>query len=249
MGRDLPEGLFLSISVMLILLKVNSISHEFPVSFTLMSIKAMALSNTSCQAKGPVPFSLLMRTRGIFMPPSVWIGRSKPTTRSEPRHWINSPTSLSNPSLSLSSRFRTSMTMSPNSSMALILPEFLKCLPWVSKELFAPLGFMGLVFPMKAFGKLNVLLLILSYQTLDVRWKNQIKLPFKFTFNAINIKWVALFPLVEIWFWIKDENDDCKVKTYKISKKKGILALDFLFLQLSFGSFAMICFFLPLLLR
>lgn len=113
-----------------------------------MLIKEMVPSNTSCQAKGQVPFSLLMRTLGIFMLPRGWIGRSRPTTRSEPRHWTGSPTSLWSLSPSLSSRFRISTTTNPNSWMAHTQREFPKCLLWVSKEHAALAGseFRGSVF-------------------------------------------------------------------------------------------------------
>lgn len=94
----------------------------------------MVPSNTSCQAKGRVPFSLLMRTLGIFMPPRDWTGRSRPITHSEPKLWTDSPTSLWSPNLSLWSKFRISMTMSPNFWMAHTQQEFLKCLLWVSKK-------------------------------------------------------------------------------------------------------------------
>lgn len=93
----------------------------------------MVPSNTSCQAKGQVPFSLLMRTLGIFMLPRDWIARSKPTTRFEPRRWIGSPTSPWNPSPSSSSRFRTSTTTNPSSWTARIRQAFPKCHLWVSK--------------------------------------------------------------------------------------------------------------------
>lgn len=99
-----------------------------------MLIKEMVPSNTSCQAKGQVPFSLLMRTLGIFMLPRGWIARSKPTTHFEPKHWTGSPTSPWNPSLSSSSRFRTSTTTNPDSWMARIRQGFPKCRLWVSKH-------------------------------------------------------------------------------------------------------------------
>lgn len=93
----------------------------------------MVPSNTSCQVKGQVPFSLLMRTLGIFMPPRDWTGRSRPIIHSEPKHWTDSPTSLWNRNLSLLSKFRISMTMNPNFWMVHIQQEFQKCLLWVSK--------------------------------------------------------------------------------------------------------------------
>uniref|UniRef100_A0A8C9FXP3 Uncharacterized protein n=1 Tax=Pavo cristatus TaxID=9049 RepID=A0A8C9FXP3_PAVCR len=83
-----------------------------------MLIKEMVPSNTSCQAKGQVPFSLLMRTQGIFMLQRGWIEKSRPTTHSE-------------------HKFRTSMTMSQNFWMVLTLLEFLRCLlgkHWATDE-------------------------------------------------------------------------------------------------------------------
>nr|BAE89869.1 unnamed protein product [Macaca fascicularis] len=95
-----------------------------------MLIKEMVPSNTSCQAKGQVPFSLLMRTLGIFMPPRDWIVRSRPTTRSELKLWTGSPTNPWSPSRSLSSKFRISTTTNPNFWMAHTRQEFQKCLLW-----------------------------------------------------------------------------------------------------------------------
>ena len=117
-----------------------------------MLIKEMVPSNTSCQAKGRVPFSLLMRTRAIFTPPRGWTVRSRPTTRSEPKRWTGSPTSLWSPSRSSSSRFRTSTTTSPISWMAPTLPGFRKCLLWVSKEhtAFAVPAFRGVAYKIKS---------------------------------------------------------------------------------------------------
>uniref|UniRef100_A0A8C9URX0 Uncharacterized protein n=1 Tax=Spermophilus dauricus TaxID=99837 RepID=A0A8C9URX0_SPEDA len=93
-----------------------------------MLIKEMVPSNTSCQAKGQVPFSLLMRTLGIFMLPRDSIARSRPTTLSELKRWTGSPTNPWSPNQSLSSKSRISMTMNPSFWMGLTQQEFLKCL-------------------------------------------------------------------------------------------------------------------------
>uniref|UniRef100_A0A8C0WFY9 Uncharacterized protein n=1 Tax=Castor canadensis TaxID=51338 RepID=A0A8C0WFY9_CASCN len=95
-----------------------------------MLIKAMVPSNTSCQAKGQVPFSLSMRTQGIFMLPRDWIERSRPTTHSELKRWTGLPINQWSLSPSLLSKFRISTTMNPNFWMARTQQEFQKCLLW-----------------------------------------------------------------------------------------------------------------------
>lgn len=100
-----------------------------------MLIREMVPSNTSCLARGQVPFSLLMRTRAIFMLPKGWIGRNRPTTRSELKHWTDSPTNPWSLNRNLSSKFKISMIMNPNFWTDHTQQEFLKCLQWVSRKL------------------------------------------------------------------------------------------------------------------
>lgn len=88
------------------------------------------------------PSSPSTRPPETYTPCAVWTARRSHTTRYEPRLWIATPTGRWNQSQNLSSRCRTSTTMSQSSWRARTRPACPRCHLWVS-EVLALVGLNG----------------------------------------------------------------------------------------------------------